>query len=70
MDRDYLREMAKLLEAKLPDQHGFILLAFPFDRDDGRLIYISNAQRKDAVNAVKEWLIKASGEEEWMKHIQ
>jgi hypothetical protein len=34
------------------------------------LFYKSNAKREDAVNTLKEWLIKASGEEDWMKHIK
>jgi hypothetical protein len=68
MDREYLNEMAKLLHAKLPDNHGFIMLAFP--HEGGRMFYVSNTQRNDAVNALKSWLIQASGEEEWMRHIK
>jgi hypothetical protein len=71
IDREYLREMAKVLESKLPDNHGFILLAFPFGDDPNqRLIYTSNARREDAINALKEFLIKAGAAEDWMKHIQ
>jgi hypothetical protein len=71
VDREYLKDMARQLEARLPDGHGFILLAFPFGEGDGqRLFYISNAKREDAIAALKEWLITASGEEEWMKHIE
>jgi len=67
-DKEYLREIAKLVEAKLPDNHGFIVFAFPFG-GGGRMFYMSNAQRADAVAALKEWLIQAGGEEEWLKHI-
>jgi hypothetical protein len=71
MDKEYLKEAARAVEAKLPDNHGFILLVAPFGEGDGnRLAYISSMRREDAVNALKEWLIKASGEEDWMKHIQ
>lgn len=69
MDKEYLREMAKVVESKLPDNYGFIVFAFPFG-PGGRMFYLSNAQRADAINALKEWLIQASGEEEWMKHIK
>lgn len=70
-DREYLKEMSKILESKLPDNYGFILFAFPFgDSPDNRMYYTSNANRKDAVAALKEWLIRASGPEAWMKHIQ
>ena len=69
-DKEYLREMCKILMTKLPDNHGFILLAFPFGGDPGqRMIYASNADRRDVVNALKEWLIKSGEEETWMKHL-
>lgn len=71
MDKQYLTDMAKVLEAKLPDNHGFILLAFPFNGEgSNRLTYISNAQRTDALNALKEWMLKCGAEEDWMKHLK
>lgn len=71
MDKEYLKEAARAVEAKLPDMHGFILLAAPVGEGDGRrLVYISNIDRDCAIAMLKEWLIQASGEEEWMKHIK
>lgn len=73
MDKEYLKEAAKAVEAKLPDNHGFILLVAPFDRTLGgkaRAVYISSMTRESAISLLKEWLIKASGPEEWMKHIK
>lgn len=70
-DKEYLKEAARAVVAKLPDLHGFILLAAPFGESDGRrLVYISNIDRQCAISMLKEWLIQASGEEEWMKHIK
>ena len=69
MDKDYLRDIAKTVEAKLPDNYGFIVFAFPF-QPGGRLVYTSNAERESAIAALKEWLIKCGGEEDWMKHIK
>ena len=70
-DKQYLIDAANAVKAKLPDHEGFILFAIPFaNQGDNRLKYISNLQRADAVNILKEWLIQASGEEEWMKHIK
>ena len=70
MDKEYLKEAARAVEAKLPDNHGFILLVAPFgEGENNRLTYISSMNRADAINVLKEWLVKASGEEEWMKHI-
>lgn len=71
-DVDYLREAARAVNAKIPDNHGFILLVSEYGepREESRLRYISSMTRESAINALKEWLIKASGPEEWMKHIK
>ena len=68
-DKQYLIEAAKAVEAKLPDHHGFILMAIPREGGDGRLKYISSLKREDAINVLKEWLINCGHEEEWMKHL-
>lgn len=69
MDKEYLKEAAKAVHAKLPDHHGFILIAVPHAGGDGRLKYISSLKREDAVNVLKEWLINCGHEEDWMKHL-
>lgn len=74
MDRAFLNEAAQAIHAKLPDNWGFILLAAPptgtVPETQQRLVYVSNLQRPDAINVLKEWLIKASGPEDWMQHIK
>ena len=71
LDKQYLREMAEVLKAKLPDNHGFILLTFPFGNDPGgRINYTANGERKDCINAMKEFLIRNDAAEDWMKHIK
>lgn len=69
MDKNYLADMAKTLQDRLPDNHGFILLAFEFS-PGGRLYYTANCDRVDAINCLKEFLIQAGAEEDWMKHIK
>lgn len=70
-DKEYLKKMGCTLKDQLPDNHGFILLTFPFGDDPGqRIAYMSSADRSDAINVLKEFLIKASGPEEWLKHIK
>lgn len=69
MNREFLQLMAKDVARHLPDNWGFIVMAAPFG-PDGHLVYTSNIQRAAAINLLKEWLIKASGPEEWMKHIK
>ncbi len=70
MDKNYLNEIAQAIDAKLPDNHGFILLVAPFGDVDRQLTYISSMQREDAVNVLKEWLLKAGAVEDWMQHIK
>jgi hypothetical protein len=72
MDKEYLQLAAEAISARLPDNHGFILLSAPFNsaqEKDPRTVYVSNFKREDAINVLKEWLIKAGAEEDWMKHI-
>lgn len=68
-DKEWLREAANALQAKLPDNHGFLLLAAPYG-DDGRLYYCASMERADAINLLKEFLLKAGASEDWMKHIK
>lgn len=71
LDKDYLQGIAREIDKRLPDNHGFILLTFPFGEDPGRRCsYVSNAERASAVNALKEWLLSAGYAEDWMKHIE
>ena len=69
-DKEYLKLAAKAVQDKLPDHHGFILLAVPFESTDGRLTYISTMAREDAISVMKEFLKKCGHEETWMKHIE
>lgn len=69
LDKNYLRDMAEIIKAKLPDNHGFILLTFNFG-PGGRVTYCANAERADCINAMKEFLLKSGAEEDWMKHIK
>jgi hypothetical protein len=69
-DKQYLQEMCRVLDSKLPDNYGFIVLAFPFGESPrNRMIYASNAKRQDAIAALKEWMIQCGAEEDWMKHL-
>lgn len=67
--REFLREMAVTLKAKLPDNYGFILLAAP-SGEKGRLVYTSTFERTGAINVLKEWLLKCGAHEDWMTHIK
>lgn len=51
------REIGKLLAHGMPPGVGFTLLVFDFG-PEGSLAYISNANRRDMLNALKEFLVK------------
>jgi hypothetical protein len=71
MDREFLKEAAKAIHAKLPDNYGFILFAMPLHGEgDKRLVYVSNIERADAIASLKEWMLKCGAAEDWMKHIK
>ena len=70
MDKEFLKEAARAVEAKLPDGYGFILLAAPYGPGEHRLVYLSSMRREDAIATLKEWLIKCGSEEDWMRHIK
>ena len=72
MDRDFLQQAAQAVADKLPDNWGFVLLAAPFGEhtDPTRAVYVSTVKREDAIALMKEWLLKCSGPEEWLKHLK
>ena len=53
--------LAREIENQLPDGIGFCLLLFPFNNENGgRMTYVSNGNREDVANAMKEWLKKVN----------
>lgn len=69
--RERMQAVAKAVERELPEGWGYFVLAFPFGEGaDHRADYVSNAQRKDVLNVMKEFLIRNGAEEDWMKHLE
>jgi hypothetical protein len=68
-NKEYMRLAAQAVQAKLPDNHGFILLVSEYG-ENGRLYYMSTMERTCAVNVLKEFLLKGGAAEDWMKHIE
>lgn len=68
--REVLNDLAVALDARLnglpglpvsPSKVGFCLLVFPFNGADGRLNYISNAEREDMLTALREFIAYHEG---------
>jgi hypothetical protein len=69
--RRRLNDIAHTVDERLPEGHGFIVLAFPFGQStENRLQYVSNANREDALKVMKEWMIKCGAHEDWMKDLK
>lgn len=57
--KDRMQKIAKDITSQLPEGMGFVLLAFEFgDNPNRRLNYVSNSNRKDIVEVMKEWIRK------------
>jgi hypothetical protein len=52
-----MQGIAKKVKQELPEGVGFVVLAFKFN-EKGQMMYVSNADRKDIVQAMKEWIEK------------
>jgi hypothetical protein len=65
MLRDLAEKLDDIFNGHLPERrHGFVLLMFEFGEKTGdpafrRINYISNADRKDMLIAMREWLENA-----------
>ena len=51
-----MRESIKAVEAELPPGFAVMLFALPFESEDGRVFYISNANRKEMTDVLEIWL--------------
>lgn len=66
-DQQWLQDMCELVKNKMPETHAFVVFAFPVKGTD-RCYYASNAARKDAIAALREWLAYQERVDNWMKH--
>jgi hypothetical protein len=53
-----MQTLGRMVKILLPDKWGFVVLAFPLNTDEGRMNYVSNAERKDVVRAMYEFIEK------------
>ena len=52
-----MQGIARKVKEELPEGFGFVVLAFKFN-EKGQMIYTSNANREDVVEAMKEFIEK------------
>ena len=64
-----LQKIAKFTKENLPEGMGFVVLAFEFGANadkDARMMYVSNANREDVIDAMDEF--KEATREDFGKH--
>lgn len=54
-----LQKIAKFAKENLPENFGFVVLAFDFNKR-GDMLYVSNADRNDVAKAMKEFTEKVN----------
>lgn len=52
-----MQGIAKKVQDELPEGFGFVVLAFKFN-EKGQMMYVSNANREDVVQSMKEFIEK------------
>ena len=55
-DEQYLRALHEHIKPMLPAGKGYAVLFFDFGGPEGSLAWISNAQRPDMLNVMREFL--------------
>ncbi len=57
-----LQDLARMIEAKLPDGWGFGCMIFEMDREPGGpLLWVSSAKRADMIEVMREYIEKRGG---------
>lgn len=60
--RERMQLIANLVDEALPAGWSFFVLAAPFNREAGRINYVSNAQRDTILELMKEFIAKNTPE--------
>lgn len=58
--KEKLQGIAQKIKEELPEGFAFVLLTAKFDAkpNEAKMMYVSNANREDIVQAMKEWIEK------------
>lgn len=56
--KDTMRDIGSMLTKAMPDNAGFALFVFDFNKGDkpGFITYTSNADRQGMIKTIREWL--------------
>jgi hypothetical protein len=60
MSKNVMQDFANHIENTLGEEYGFFLMVYKHT-DSGRANYVSNSQREDVIEAMKEFIEKSEG---------
>ena len=60
MSKNVMQDLADHINKELGGKYGFFLMVYEHG-DSGRANYVSNSERKDVVEAMKEFIEKTEG---------
>ena len=56
--RERMQLLGRMIDDQLPNGWGFVLLAFPFNGEPGRVNYVAKASREDVIKLLEDYLAK------------
>lgn len=56
--KEKMQDIARMIKSEIPKEFGFILLTFAHGSELGQMIYVSDSNREDVVNAMREFIEK------------
>jgi thiamine phosphate synthase YjbQ (UPF0047 family) len=65
-EKDVMQEIAEFIQSKVGKKYGFTVLIYKHNTTSGRMNYISNSQRKDVIETMKEFIKETEGN--WGTH--
>ena len=65
MSKNIMQELAEHIANKIGSKYGFCLLVYEHD-ESGRANYVSNSNREDVIEVMKEFIAKT--EDSWGAH--
>jgi hypothetical protein len=67
--RTHLQKIARMVDEELPENWGFVLMAFPYGEPDGRLNYVAKCKREDGIEIIRKWLDIQDNPGNFGKHV-
>jgi len=66
--REWMQLIGGVVKEVIPEGYGFFVFVFPFGDEHGRSNYISNGNREDVIQTMKEFIKRNEHNEDWMTH--